>query len=300
MSELTKTSERHHFVPQFYLKKWYEPGKNGFWLYFRDERGNIRLRQQRPAKAIGYEDNLYSFLPDGLTFHDSDSNKLEHGFFAQVDNAASVIHRKLLNQGVGALSADDRIKWAIFVNSLIERCPNRLRDIKSRAPDILFKLISELKQPSPSSTLQPQVQSIVDRMDSAAVVHNTVLSMLAPYIVDEPFIQYVTEMEWQTIDIPKGQDHFLTGDTPVVINAGDSSTPIHILSIAISPSRLLIMHKRSPEFDIQLCKIIAICHSSILVKQTKKHLVSSKKLTNSKHIKYNRIVEKMLRGGNSE
>jgi hypothetical protein len=216
-----------------------------------------------------------------------------------VDNAASIIHEKLINQGVTALSDDDRINWVIFVNSLIERSPNRLSDIKSKAANIPSKIISELKQRSPSTTLQPAMQAIIDRMDSTSVVHNTVLSALVRYIVDEPFIRYVTEMEWLTIDIPKGQDHFLTGDTPVVINAGDSMTPIYMLSIAISPRRLLIMHKRSPEFDIQLCKKMVICHSIMLTKQTEKHLVSSKKLTDSEYIKYNRIAETMLKGGNA-
>jgi len=301
MSKPAKTSERerHHFVPKFYLKKWYEPGKNGFWLYFRNELGNLWIHQGRSAKSIGYEDNLYSLLPDGLTSYKSVSNELEHGFFALVDNTASVVHEKILNHGVTALSANDRINWAIFVNSLIERSPSRLRDIKSKAAGIPFKVISELEQRSPSTTLQPAMQAIVDKMDSTAVVHNTALSVLVHYIVDEPFIRYVTEMEWLTIDIPKGKDHFLTGDTPVVINAGDSTTPIYMLSIAISPRRLLIMHKRSPEFDIQLCKIMAVCHSSMLTKQTEKHLVSSKKLTDSGNLKYNRIVETMLKGGNA-
>jgi hypothetical protein len=47
MSETPKTSENHHFVPKFYLKKWYETGKNGFWLYYRNERGNLRISKER-------------------------------------------------------------------------------------------------------------------------------------------------------------------------------------------------------------------------------------------------------------
>jgi len=75
MAEPTIPIQRHHFVPQFYLRYWYEPGKNGFWLYFRNGAGKIDLAH-RQAGFVAYVENLYSIVPDGLNLRTSVSQEV--------------------------------------------------------------------------------------------------------------------------------------------------------------------------------------------------------------------------------
>ena len=76
---------RHHFVPEFYLSEWNEPGTGKFCLYFRDPKGKISLRN-RSARAVGYEDHLYSYVPDGLDFRNTKSAQLETSYQAPCDH----------------------------------------------------------------------------------------------------------------------------------------------------------------------------------------------------------------------
>jgi Protein of unknown function (DUF4238) len=193
---------------------------------------------------------------------------------------------------VAALTIDDRFIWALFINSLIERIPSRIRDWKMKISGLFDEMLTELESRRASVTIRCRILS---QINSSALINNKALSAVMYSIVDEPFIQYVTEMQWLTIDLPEGNDHFLTGDRPVIINGKDLSTyPIYMLSIAISPSRLLVMYKDEPEFDIEFIKKMAVLHNPILTKQTDKYLVSSKKLIDSECIKYSRIVKTML------
>lgn len=285
--------QRHHFVPQFYLREWYRAGADGFLVYFRDERGALQLRK-RTARSIAFIHNLYSVLPDGLNFRKFPSNHIETDFFAPLDNAASVIHRKLVDTGINEISTEDRWVWSLFINSLMERSPQRIDELKNLAAKFPQEAVEKLKSRNPTGTISQRLQTIVENIDIEAAARNAVLEALTQYIVDENFLRYVIEMQWLTIDLPEGQNHYLTGDTPVIINGGGSTAPIYILSLALSPRRLLVMHKDTPEFDAQFILQMALHHSIAVVKQTKRHLVSSRVLADSDHIKYERIVSKVL------
>lgn len=293
MIQKQQISHRHHFVPRFYLRAWYESDKKGFWLYSRNAKGEIGFRR-RVAKSVAYDWDLYSFRPDGLNPHGVVSDELETAFFRPLDDAASVVHRKLLISGVNSLSGEDRYIWALFMNSLIERSPRRIREIllDSSASAGSFLDGQEAKSSSPETW--SAIKTALDKIDVDAFLRNTVLTGLVHYILDGPFIEYVAQMVWLTIDLPDGQDHFLTSDSPVVINGGTQNNPIYILSIALSPRRILVMHKPSFDFDRDIIGMISICHNVVVTQQAERHLVSSRKLSDSRFIKYTRVVSEAL------
>lgn len=293
MSDVTHNPQRHHFVPQFLLREWYETADRGFWLYFRDPQGRVRLRH-RHAKSIAYVKGLYVINPDGMDFRQSPSNELEDRFFAPIDDAASIVHQKLLTSGLHSLSPDDRIVWAIFVNSLLERSPKRIQALEAQFADLHDESIAATERDYPGSTTEPAIKAILAKVDKAAVVRNAVLSGLVRYIMDEPFIRYIASMEWLTLSLPDGADHFLTGDTPVIVNGGGPSAPIHLLSIAISPQKLLVMRSDPTVFDADLIGRHTMIYNVLLVRQTDQHLISSRQLADSRFIKYRRIADEML------
>jgi hypothetical protein len=117
--------QRHHYVPQFYLRKWYVPGQSEFLLYYRDDAGRV-LYGRRSAKSVGFVKGLYATVPDFLGVHHELSNEIEQKFFSPLDSMASEVHRKLLASGTDGLSSKDRFVWSLFVNSLLERSPARI------------------------------------------------------------------------------------------------------------------------------------------------------------------------------
>lgn len=293
MNKNRDISRKHHFVPQFYLRTWHESDDCGFWLYFRNARGNISFRR-RPANSVAYELDLYSFRPDGLHRYRSVSDELETGFFSPVDDAASQVYGRLMVSGINSLSAEDRSIWALFMNSLIERTPKRVREIQLDVSDIAEKILGELRDGWRSTETWPEMKAALDNIDMDAVARNAALSGLASYIVDKPFMEYVSQMIWQTFDLPEGQDHFLTSDSPVVINGGTQGRPIYILSIALSPRRLLVMCRASDQFDSDFIMKIVVIHNIVITKQANRYLVSSRELADSAHIKYTRIANEAL------
>lgn len=286
--------QRNHYVPQFYLREWYDPDLNKVWLYFRDERGKIR-QKQRSSKSVGYTDGLYALLSDGLSLRNSVSNQIEDSFFSAIDNSASIIHRKLITLGVRSLSTDERVVWALFVVSLLERTPKRLKEMESKFAHVPGEAIAELECLSPSLANRPWFRALNENMNPEAMVHNAVLKEMTQCISDDQFIKQVSELQWLTVDLPKGKDHFLTGDTPILINNGDSSDDIiYMLSLAISPDRLLVMHLPTLELDAELLSKIALCHNILVAKKAVKYLISSRMLEDSEFIKYSRIAETIL------
>jgi hypothetical protein len=117
------------------------------------------------------------------------------------------------------------------------------------------------------------------------------------YMTDVEQIGCLLNMQWVTADLPKGDDHFLLGDGPVVINGGVDGDQICCLSVAVSPTRLLILHQRVEEFDNEFVRVLAVGYSIQVAQQTSKHLISSREIVDSQFIKYSRVVNEMLSTG---
>jgi hypothetical protein len=295
MNNRRQISRKHHFVPRFYLCAWHNADGEGFWLYRHNQLGCIELHR-RNAASIGFEKDLYILRPDGLTQNITPSDDLETGFFSPIDDAASIVHKKLLMNGVSSLSFEDRAIWALFLNSLIERSPERIqrlvKDIDLDANDALLKLKLRWGSLHGNSTHKSQ---FLKNIDVAALCRNTVLRGITQFIFDDAFIEYICKMEWRTFDLPVGPDHFLTSDSPVVMNAAAHDFPINMLSIALSPTRLLLINRTDDAFDANFMRKVAITHSIQMGKQAEKYLISSVKLVDSPYVKYTRIANEIFR-----
>jgi hypothetical protein len=278
-------SNRHHYVPEFYLRNWHHNDGKGVWRYVRNKVNTISSRRL-PAKSICYGESLYSLKPDSpWAVLNYQSDIVEKDFFQKVDGAAAIVHQKLITSGLRELTDKDKSDWSIFLNSLIERSPIRIK---------------EIQEGSCSSNLRQEFikrwgkSDCLDKIDIEAMQKNAVITALPSFIGDVDFLSYVIKMRWVIIDLTIENEHFLTSDTPLQINAGQSGNPIHVLSIALSPKRLLIIHKDCSAFDDQFFRTVAVSHNLYLVKNTQKYVVSSCKLENGPHIKYLRVLESLL------
>ncbi|MBI2726751.1 MAG: DUF4238 domain-containing protein [Polaromonas sp.] len=285
MKSQSQLSRRHHFVPQFYLRAWHGTDGGGLWLYGRKSDGSIWLRR-RPAKAVAYLDDLYSFQPEGPGLdRQSQADVLETDFFSCIDEAAAPIHQKLIHSHIDLLSLEERCVWSLFLNSLLERSAKRILEIEKavRVEDTVAKLARYRSA--------PQMHRLLSQMDVGAILRNSVLSALPGRIVDKPFVEYLANMRWNTVDMPQGDDHLLTGDMPLVVNAGQFPEPVYVLSIALSPRRMLVLQKQEADFDENFIRTLVVMHSIQVATQTERHLVSSRRLVDCTHIKYSKVLD---------
>lgn len=280
--------QRHHYVPQFYLREWYVPGKSEFWLYYRNDAGRI-LSSRKSARSVGYHRGLYSTVPEFLGIQHSASNEIEEKFFSPLDSAASQVHHKLLTSGPASLSAEDRLVWSLFVNSLLERSPTRINEVQEDARGVIAKTVAELKE-----RFGIEQFHFWEKLDVAAIANNAVLAGMVKWISDNETIRHYYGMAWTIIRLPQGKDHFLTGDSPVVVNGDSGGNPIHVLSLALSPDTLLVMHTRDENFDEDFICKISMLHSAFIAKQTKRYLVSSRELLDDGHIRYRKVLNEIF------
>ena len=284
---------RHHFVPEFYLSEWNEPGTGKFCLYFRDPKGRISLRN-RSARAVGYEDHLYSYVPDGLDFRNTKSAQLETSFFSPLDSAASIVHQKLLQSGINSISHEERMTWSLFVNSLLSRSPEEIGKIQSIAMASVEDSLLALRQASPGWSSGQVASTVLERLDQPAAVRNLALNAAVSNILAEDNIQHICSMRWATVQIPQGQDHLLTSDRPLVINSGRDMQPIIMISLSLSPRLLLVMNREDADPDENLLKTVAVVHNGLLIRQSARHLISRFELEDGYFFKYRRMIEAMM------
>jgi hypothetical protein len=286
MSHSKQISRKHHFIPKFYLETWYESKNDGFWLYTRNPKGELYLRR-RHAKSVLFVENLYTINPELPGFQHS-SDELERNFFAPIDNSSSLVHQKLITKGLSSVTHEERCVWAMFLNSIIYRNPNYIREIEHQFPaeEILANFHAQNPYSNPSKVLK--------NINLNALARNSILSLIIKHITDNDFIRNLATMKCQTVDISNEQDHFLTSDSLLILNLGRPSQPILLLSIALSPTRLLIICENAEQFDLEFIKILAATYNILLVKQTQKYLISSRQITDTNHIKNVRIINEML------
>ncbi len=282
-------ARRHHYVPQFYLRTWNDSDGKGLWVYSRDAKGGIKSRRCS-ARSIGFAEDLYTLLPDAAypppPNHAPDA--LEKSFFAKIDEHAARVHKKLVSTGIRELSSEDRSVWALFMNSLMERAPDRIEQVEREVSE------EELAQEFRSKFGN---RDLPDKINLTALRKNTIRQVLAGYIVDEAFIAHLINVRWATVDVDIEGEHFVTSDRPILQNAASGGYPIHCLSMAISPTRLLIVHGESNDFDEKFIRTLAVSHNSLVIRQAKQYLVSSAMLVDGPHMKYSKAVLELAKSG---
>ena len=182
--------------------------------------------------------------------------------------------------------------WSLFVNSLLSRSPEKINQIQSIAMTSVEDSLLALQQANPAWSSGQFAGPILERLDRSAASRNIALNSVVSDILDKDNIQYICSMQWATVRIPQGLDHFLTSDRPLVINAGRGMQPIIMISLSLSPKLLLVMNKEDADED--LLKLAAVTHNALLIRQSTRHLVSHFELTDGYFFKYRRIIEAMM------
>jgi len=133
---------------------------------------------------------------------------------AKIDDQAAVIHRKILDFGVNALTEAEREIWSVFIICMIERSPKKIERYKS-----LAKLDDHIKE---LLKKHPNMASIIEKsnLNMQAVRDNIILKFMVEKIFDSEFSRSISQMSWTVAQVSMPGEHFVLGDNAVVINNG--------------------------------------------------------------------------------
>jgi hypothetical protein len=126
-----RSHNAHHFVPAFILREWQtlpDDKLSAFW-WINDALVHKRYKAKNVAKEVG----LYA-LRNKVGIAD---NVVERDFFArEIDDPASVVHRKILDHGVASLSATEWHVWDRFMVAQMLRGPRMVAHLRRRGAEI--------------------------------------------------------------------------------------------------------------------------------------------------------------------
>jgi len=98
---------KHHYIPQFYLKKWARP--DGRVLCYKRIPTGAVIADWVTPKSTAYEVDLYTLkhLPEDIR------QAIEKNVTADVDNrAAAAMQKMIAAKSADTLTAEERLGWA--------------------------------------------------------------------------------------------------------------------------------------------------------------------------------------------
>jgi hypothetical protein len=228
---------RHHFIPQFYLKRWAVRPNAKLVRYIKDFRGNVVLAERSP-KSVGFEWDLYKLpgAPPGL------EHQVEDIFMQQVDNRAATIMAKIIDfSSVDRLNVREKSIIARLILSFTLRNPQSVRKLTERInndwhnilPDQEMRYKQEIWRPGfPDYLADYEIEVFPNAPGQAS------LRILRNLIENRKVRKLISEMFWKVIDVGLAKRPLVTSDRPVVMTDGFGGINGHLI-LPISPRSAL-------------------------------------------------------------
>ncbi len=284
MTPPRRLTRRHHYVARFYLSEWTRPQVKGPRALIEYSRRADRLREAPTVpKATGYGWDLYT-VPRDLAGDPELTDEIETEFFQKIDNDAARAHRVLLEADLSIpldVASEVRFAWARFMSATIERGARLLRERDEKAKELLAEQLVEFR----SRPLNERARAVVDGLDQSAVSKLVVRRNMLTEIDDRAFLEYLVQGSWLILPAPPGAE-FITSDEPIVVNANQKpDRPIRLLSMALDPSRLLVIVATAKDEEerrewAELVGLLPLTHGITLATGPSRYLYAASPITN--------------------
>jgi len=210
--------KRHHYLPQFYLKKFC---KNGlFWVY---DRTNNEYRQQTPVNTCVKKKYYTAIGPDGITH-----NKIE-SILADIEGKTKHIIEKI-NRKI-LIDLEDKCILAIFVAFLHYRVPEFEMEI-NELTEKFYKRYSKLAIPNEKvaeiiikqfvntenrENLSPKELLAFVKNGNYRIKFSREHSLRYMFFLASELPLIFIQMDWQFLYSSKNSS-FITSDNPFIVN----------------------------------------------------------------------------------
>lgn len=218
-------AHRNHYVAQFYLRGWAAP--DGRVFRYKRVRGKVAERPVSP-KATAFRHDLYTVRSTLVGVPEADGDALEKKFLSPLDDAAAKVLPKLLGTAL-TVTGEERMVWAMFLNSLLERDPRTLEKNDRVARELAAAVMTDARARITEEN-RGRMERAIARFDAEAAARNTVRSVMVHEIKRPDVLQYFVGQEW--LVIPALGDLEFISDRPLLANGGVEERPIQWLTMA--------------------------------------------------------------------
>jgi len=281
---------RHHYVPQFYLRRWADTdGK--VWEYRREPSGMVSERRVSP-RATAFRDELYTERAGDPGASTTQPDWFETKVLGPVDCRAAPVLEKLVSGSPPCLSDQEKADWAAFINAQLERGLYTMADREAEIPRIVTARTQELlnRYRNDSAERQHQLHEALSEQDFCAVARNALLIHMAKEIQDQTVLNAFVGYRWMLLR-PEPIT-FVTGDDPIVVNGGQSERPIFLFTMALSPQVLFVASKTDGDLEDETYNMLVLYHNLALLEGRSSYLYSQTRIEDGVVVRLRTAVEK--------
>lgn len=234
----------HHFVPRFLLEKWHTAPDEKL-TSFRWANGQLTSHRYK-AKSVAKERHLYSMGRSGAV----PDTRVEKEFWGpHIDDPASVVHAKILAEGVASLNDNEKKDWSPFLVSMMLRGPAMIAHMRQRGRTILAEGLDanpddylEVRADAPEATLREWIERHApDVLDDLGVM------ALPELAFSERLNHAVLNSRWATRSVDGSRFNLLISDKPII--QGGKLESSFLLALPISPTRVFLAFNNEKTFE---------------------------------------------------
>lgn len=219
---------RHHYVPQFLLRRWTDTA--GKLRIYKMRDGRLTRKDMGP-KSTGYENGLYALVAGVLGFPE---DHLEKRLFGPIDNNAAVALDKIERRAV--LTDDDHIAWTFFLCSLRIRQPDVLEFLRTEGKQHHAEILANLdKESLPAGA--PNTEQWFNRHFPGTIDAATLTSWLPRMILHDDVADRFSNLHWWCREFETDAPKLLLSDLPLHWEGGFNQ-PGFIIQLPIGPDRI--------------------------------------------------------------
>lgn len=229
-------STRHHYIPQFYLRRW--AGEDDKVCEFSRPYKNKIYRQRVYPIQTGFKDRLYETpgVPRSI------AQQVEDKFMSPVDNfAAKALDIIEADVGKTQNDAERRSAWSLFLMSLMTRMPEDLVALTQVVEDDWKRILPHLRErysANRKSDDPETIEEFIEKKDPD-YIGRWVMDDLRDLTDHEGIGQALTAMRWSVVVTLDDAPPFLTSDRPLYMSK-TFSEPGCYLTLPIGPHRLFV------------------------------------------------------------
>lgn len=285
---------KHHYIPKFHLKNWQD--KSGQLLVYKKiGDGSIQSKGKHPSQVC-FENGLYSLGKDLLGAQTLAPDYVENEL-SKIDNdAAKVMEKILSNSSLSLLTDEDKKSLAIYVCSLMNRNPDRIKANDELMRRIVKEIFDEIKAKGTEEVHETYEQCSNILKDSNYGENQVRLTLLSSS-KDSETVHALSSFSWQLINIGnKFPYRFILTENPVVTFGEDDN--IATVVIALSPTLLWIAVPKnfvnSAEF-VDIAKNIVLIYNCAQIIKKPQFIISAVVLKNDGLHRYDRIFSEFVK-----
>ncbi len=227
----------NHYVPKFLQSQW--KGEDGKLQVFKLSPRGVSTKRLAPA-GTGYKKDMLTLTSPTVAGMDQHAN--ETIYLNKIDNAASLIHKKLLTQPSVSLTEREKMDWARFIHSLRLRQPTTIEKLKAYAPELFhvelardpleYRAVAQADDP-------PTLTEFVDRHLPGYIENSGLITYPHILLDDDMAATKLAKLDWGRFNFSDCQSHVLLGDHPCIFSHGIDH-PNLIVALPISPDRIFL------------------------------------------------------------